>query len=81
MITVGTWQKSSYSKGETNCVEALVTTPSWHKSSYSKAETNCVEVAEGVATAVRDTQNRELGHLAFGAAEWTALVDSLKQHP
>jgi hypothetical protein len=38
-----------------------------------------VEVAEGVTTAVRDTQNRELGHLAFGAAEWTALVDSLKQ--
>lgn len=82
MITVGTWQKSTYSKAETNCVEAMLAAPSWHKSSYSGGSTgNCVEVAEGVATAVRDTQNRELGHLAFGAAEWTALVDSLKQHP
>jgi hypothetical protein len=79
VITVGTWQKSTYSKAETNCVEAFLNASAWHKSSYSRGDTNCVEVAEGVTTAVRDTQNRELGHLAFGAAEWTALVDSLKQ--
>lgn len=76
----GTWHKSMYSRGDTNCVEAHLTTPSWHKSSYSKAETNCVEVAEGATTAVRDTQNRELGHLAFAATEWTALVDTLRNH-
>jgi hypothetical protein len=78
-MTEGTWRKSSYSEGESNCVETLLTADSWHKSSYSRGETNCVEVAEGVTTAVRDTQNRDLGHLAFGASEWTALVDSLKQ--
>ncbi|MFV2196982.1 DUF397 domain-containing protein [Nocardiopsis sp. LOL_012] len=50
----------------------------WHKSSYSHNGADCVEVAEGVATAVRDTQNRELGHLEFAAGEWSALVDSLK---
>ncbi|MCP3015494.1 DUF397 domain-containing protein [Nocardiopsis dassonvillei] len=78
MITEGMWRKSTYSRGDTNCVEARLNTPSWHKSTYSAGETNCVEVAEGVTTAVRDTQNRELGHLSFTAAEWTALVDSLK---
>ncbi|WP_017569016.1 DUF397 domain-containing protein [Nocardiopsis halotolerans] len=80
MITEGTWHKSTYSRGDTNCVEARLTAPSWHKSSYSRGETNCVEVAEGATTAVRDTQNRDLGHLAFAATEWTALVDSLKSH-
>ncbi|WP_444962158.1 DUF397 domain-containing protein [Nocardiopsis sp. M1B1] len=78
MMIEGTWYKSTYSKAETNCLEARLNTPSWHKSSYSIAETNCVEVAEGATTAVRDTQNRELGHLSFAATEWTALVDSLK---
>jgi hypothetical protein len=74
----GSWYKSTYSKAETNCLEACLTAPSWHKSTYSSGDTNCVEVAEGVTTAVRDTQNRELGHLSFSATEWTALVDSLK---
>ncbi|WP_026123888.1 DUF397 domain-containing protein [Nocardiopsis chromatogenes] len=47
----------------------------WHKSSYSGGSTgSCVEVAEGAATAVRDTRNREQGHLEFPAAEWTAFV-------
>ncbi|XKK41052.1 DUF397 domain-containing protein [Nocardiopsis sp. ARC36] len=80
MMIEGTWSKSTYSRGETNCVEAQLSAPSWHKSSYSKAETNCVEVAEGATTAVRDTQNRDRGYLSFAAGEWTALVDSLKVH-
>lgn len=46
----------------------------WHKASYSQGASNCVEVAEGPATLVRDTQNRELGHLAFAGSEWAALV-------
>lgn len=46
----------------------------WHKSSYSTSGANCVEVAEGSETRVRDTQNRELGHLSFSANEWDALL-------
>ncbi|WP_433698778.1 DUF397 domain-containing protein [Nocardiopsis sp. CA-288880] len=48
----------------------------FRKSSYSGATTqNCVEVADlPGAAAVRDTQNRDLGHLTFGAAEWEALL-------
>ncbi|MCY9786222.1 DUF397 domain-containing protein [Nocardiopsis sp. EMB25] len=54
---------------------------SWHKSSYSMRDQSCVEVNETPQTVlIRDTQNRELGHLTFGAAEWTSLVDSLRRH-
>jgi hypothetical protein len=54
---------------------------SFHKSSYSGASNNnCVEVAEGVTTAVRDTQHRELGQLEFATGEWAALVGSLRAH-
>ncbi|WP_370011155.1 DUF397 domain-containing protein [Nocardiopsis sp. LDBS0036] len=56
----------------------MITEGTWHKSTYSRGDTTCVEVAEGVTTAMRDTQNRDLGHLSFSATEWTALVDSLK---
>lgn len=48
----------------------------FHKSSYSSGrQENCVEVS-GVPTgaAVRDTQNRAAGHLAFDSTEWTALL-------
>ncbi|MFL1380722.1 MULTISPECIES: DUF397 domain-containing protein [unclassified Nocardiopsis] len=70
-----TWFKSSYSESGSQCVEARM----WHKSSYSDTGSQCVEVSEGVTTGVRDTQHRELGHLEFAAAEWTALVDLVKQ--
>ena len=47
----------------------------WHKSSYSVSSGQCVEVAEDSTGAkVRDTQNRELGHLEFGRSEWAALL-------
>ena len=46
----------------------------WHKSSYSNAGENCVEVSEGAETRVRDTQNREQGHLVFPGDEWAALL-------
>lgn len=53
----------------------------WHKSSYSANGSQCVEVREHLAGAdVRDTQNRELGHLEFVTAEWTALVRSVTSH-
>ncbi|CAL9450679.1 hypothetical protein SUDANB121_02450 [Nocardiopsis dassonvillei] len=51
----------------------------FHKSSYSANESACVEVAEGVETLVRDTQNRERGHLAFSGREWEAAVQALRQ--
>ncbi|GAA3736848.1 DUF397 domain-containing protein [Salinactinospora qingdaonensis] len=52
----------------------------WIKSSYSNSQAgSCVEVAEAAATVyVRDTQHRELGHLAFSATEWTALLSQVK---
>ncbi|WP_017607223.1 DUF397 domain-containing protein [Nocardiopsis xinjiangensis] len=47
----------------------------FHKSSYSTTAQECVEVAEFFeGAAVRDTQHRELGHLAFPTAEWHALL-------
>ncbi|MFL1377394.1 MULTISPECIES: DUF397 domain-containing protein [unclassified Nocardiopsis] len=50
-------------------------TPEWHKSSYSSGNNECVEVREHVAgTDVRDTQNREAGHLTFASSEWFAVL-------
>ncbi|GAA1982557.1 DUF397 domain-containing protein [Nocardiopsis rhodophaea] len=48
----------------------------FRKSSYSGARTqDCVEVADlPQGAAVRDAQNRELGHLTFGIAEWRAFL-------
>lgn len=53
----------------------------FQKSSYSSGrQENCVEVS-GVPTgaAVRDTQNREAGHLAFDSAEWSALLATARR--
>ncbi|MFE1166955.1 DUF397 domain-containing protein [Nocardiopsis sp. NPDC058789] len=50
----------------------------WRKSTYSSGSQNCVEAREYQSgAAVRDTQNRELGHLTFGADEWSALLDTV----
>lgn len=48
----------------------------FRKSSYSSGRgQDCVEVADVPgASAVRDTQHRELGHLMFPSAEWQALL-------
>lgn len=55
------------------------TTSEWHKSSYSANGGNCVEVREGFSgTDVRDTQNREAGHLSFTSDEWSALLRGLR---
>ena len=52
----------------------------WHKSSYSNPTGGeCVEVAElPEAVLVRDTQNRELGHLGFPSPAWAAFLADLK---
>ncbi|WP_431872744.1 DUF397 domain-containing protein [Nocardiopsis eucommiae] len=66
------FNKSSYSGGNGNCVEVA----RFRKSSFSGARTeNCVEVADAPGmSAVRDTQNRELGTLTFPSHEWSALL-------
>ncbi len=47
----------------------------WHKSKYSSGGQNCVEARQSAEGAdIRDTQNRELGHLSAPATEWTALL-------
>ncbi|WP_306369950.1 DUF397 domain-containing protein [Nocardiopsis sp. CC223A] len=50
--------------------------PNFRKSSYSSTDRDCVEVADlsTGGAAVRDTQNREAGHLAIPAGEWSALL-------
>ncbi|GAA1469312.1 DUF397 domain-containing protein [Nocardiopsis exhalans] len=57
--------------------------PRWRKSSYSNPDgPQCVEVADLTGeTAVRDTQNRVLGYLAYPTAEWTGLLSILKACP
>ncbi|WDZ88962.1 DUF397 domain-containing protein [Nocardiopsis sp. HUAS JQ3] len=47
----------------------------WHKSSYSANGGNCVETREHKAGSdVRDTQNRNQGHLTFARQEWAAVL-------
>ncbi|PSK86237.1 uncharacterized protein DUF397 [Murinocardiopsis flavida] len=50
----------------------------WSKSSYSASQSNCVEVAMPGAVLVRDTRNRELGHIAFTRAEWASFLEDVK---
>ncbi|KIH99100.1 hypothetical protein LP52_09655 [Streptomonospora alba] len=52
----------------------------WRKSSYSGNQGgDCVEVADTRHQVhVRDTRNRELGHLSFPAASWNAFIAALK---
>ncbi|MFE3461136.1 DUF397 domain-containing protein [Nocardiopsis aegyptia] len=53
-------------------------TDGWHKSSYSNTGSQCVEVRETSRGAdMRDTVNREAGHLSFPAGEWSALLEML----
>ncbi|GAA1464113.1 DUF397 domain-containing protein [Nocardiopsis exhalans] len=57
-----------------------MTTAQWRKSSYrNPGGPQCVKVAElrGMA-AVRDTQNRELGHLTFQSTELSHLLSTLQ---
>ena len=71
------WFKSSYSQGEAACVEVAHVPTSFRKSSYSGGNGNCVEVADTPTfSAVRDTQNRDLGTLTFSPAEWRAFIHS-----
>ncbi|WP_329052168.1 DUF397 domain-containing protein [Amycolatopsis sp. NBC_01488] len=73
MIAQGAWRKSSYSSDQANCVEVTA----WRKSSYSTNDSNCVEVAAiSAAVSIRDTKDREGGHLTVPAPAWAAFVSS-----
>ncbi|MFJ9556317.1 DUF397 domain-containing protein [Nocardiopsis sp. NPDC101807] len=53
-------------------------TMTFRKSSYSGGQTqDCVEVADfDGGSAVRDSQNPELGVIAFPSTEWAALLST-----
>ncbi|MDA2811148.1 DUF397 domain-containing protein [Nocardiopsis sp. RSe5-2] len=51
----------------------------FRKSSYSVNESACVEVADlPGSSAVRDTMNRNRGHLEFPSAEWLGFLRTLE---
>ncbi|MDS1269843.1 DUF397 domain-containing protein [Lipingzhangella sp. LS1_29] len=51
----------------------------FHTSSYSGNRQDCVEVAhQPQGAAVRDTKNREAGHLEFPPHEWQAFVHAAR---
>lgn len=51
----------------------------WRKASASQNNGNCVEVARaGQLAGVRDTKNREAGHLTVPAAEFDAFLAGVK---
>ncbi|MEC3891831.1 DUF397 domain-containing protein [Nocardiopsis alba] len=53
----------------------------WRTSTYSAASSNnCAEVALATtAAAVRDTKNRDQGHLAFHNEEWMAFLHAISR--
>ncbi|WP_344969072.1 DUF397 domain-containing protein [Salinactinospora qingdaonensis] len=52
--------------------------PQWHKSTYSASQGSCVEVAEGETILVRDTQNRQQGHIEYSSDAWTSFLRDVK---
>ncbi|GAA1115675.1 DUF397 domain-containing protein [Nocardiopsis metallicus] len=56
-------------------------TDQWNKSSYSNGNGgHCVEArATEQGAAVRDTQNRHLGHLEASSPEWKAFVEAVRR--
>ncbi|RNL83854.1 DUF397 domain-containing protein [Halostreptopolyspora alba] len=53
----------------------------WHTSSYSSNHGgNCVEVAEwSDSVGVRDTRDRDGGHLSFPLAEWSVFLAEVRR--
>ncbi|MET7989597.1 DUF397 domain-containing protein [Amycolatopsis sp. NPDC005232] len=49
----------------------------WRKSSYSSNGGDCVEVAADREVLVRDTKDREAGHITVTAAAWRELLSRL----
>lgn len=75
-----TWHTSSYSGGQGGqCVEVGVT---WRTSSYSGPQGGqCVEVGPGTEyVGIRDTKNREQGHMMVTPETWRAFIRSIARH-
>lgn len=64
----------------TNRPESRISDDGFQKSSYSMNGSNCVEYRPTAAGAdMRDTQNRDAGHLTFPASSWAAIVATARQ--
>jgi hypothetical protein len=71
------WRKSTYSNGQSSCVEVKGI---WRKSTYSNSSSNCVEVRLGVpdAVAIRDSKNPTGGMLTVTPTAWSSFTTSIK---
>lgn len=58
--------------------DGVTTSDGFHKSFHSQGASNCVEVREGATTAIRDTQNRGLGHIGVTAGAWARTLAALR---
>jgi hypothetical protein len=56
----------------------MIAQDAWRKSSYSSDDANCVEVTTSATSTVgvRDTKDREGGHLTVAAPAWAAFLSS-----
>jgi hypothetical protein len=78
-ITIMSWQTSSFSYGNGQCVETTSGVAQWRKSSYSVNNGQCAEIGAVESLIVaRDTTNRSGEMLVFPVVAWAAFVDSLK---
>jgi hypothetical protein len=66
------WRKSSFSGGDSNCVEIAFGT--WRKSSFT-GDANCVEIAHSVeAAAIRDSKHPDGPMLTVPASAYQQFV-------
>ncbi|GAB3493661.1 DUF397 domain-containing protein [Amycolatopsis cihanbeyliensis] len=57
----------------------MITDQRWRKSSYSNSQSACVELAVGQDSAmVRDTKDRERGHLTFQHSAFRAFLSEIR---
>jgi hypothetical protein len=93
-LEVGTWQKSSRSADEDNCVELgagrnashsakeghyAEVSGTWRTSSHSANNGSCVEVRSGqVAVLARDSKDPDGPVLGFGTEAWAAFLTTVK---
>jgi uncharacterized protein DUF397 len=68
------WRKSTFSAGDSNCVEVA-----WRKSCFSGSDSNRVELMwSGVEAAIRDSKNRGAGQLTVPARAFARLLSSVR---